>query len=200
MIAHEIRNPLTSLKGHAQLLAESLGGDTLQAKAQRVVNEAVRLQHLVSDLLDFARTGLVDRRPVDPAAVLRESIAEVAPHRIVAHVQDAPPVWSLDASRVQQALTNLLRNAVQASPDEGTVDASVSASDGCLTLEVRDCGPGIPPGEEEKIFEPFYTGRARGTGLGLALVQRIVAQHGGVIVAHTAAQGGAVFRISIPTG
>jgi len=200
VIAHEIRNPLASLKGHAQLLTESLDSDTRQAKAARVVSEAVRIQNLISDLLDFSRTGALDRRPVDPAEVLHAAVEEVDSERIAEDAEGAPPTWALDAPHMKQALSNVLRNAVQAAPAGTPVQASVFSADRCLVFEVRDHGPGIPVGEEERIFEPFRTGKTRGTGLGLALVRRIVSQHGGTVVARNDPRGGAVFRVSIPRG
>lgn len=198
VIAHEIRNPLASLKGHAQLLTESLGTDPRQAKAELVVSEAVRIQNLVSDLLDFSRTGALDPQPVDPVAILRGAVEEVDPSRIVQRTDGAPRSWRLDAPHMKQALTNILRNAVQATADGTAVLATIFSADRSLIFEVRDHGPGIPNGEEEKIFEPFHTRKTRGTGLGLALVRRIVAQHGGTVVAQNAPEGGAVFRVSIP--
>lgn len=197
VIAHEIRNPLASLKGHAQLLSRALEDDARRAKADLVVREAVRLQELSSDLLDYARSGALDPRPVDPKTVLRESAEAVDADRIVLHLDAAPDRWRLDPARIRQALGNLLRNAVQASPEGAPVDASVFAERGRLVFEVRDRGPGIAPGDEQRIFEPFYTSKVRGTGLGLSLVDRIVKQHGGTVAAGNAPEGGAVFRITL---
>jgi len=197
VIAHEIRNPLTSLKGHAQLLEKSLGGDARGEKAQRVVADAVRLDALVGDLLDFARTGALAPRHVDPARILRECADAVQPERIVVHTETAPTAWNMDPERMCQALTNVLRNAVQMSPPDAAVEASAAVEDGRLVFEVRDRGPGIEPGDEERVFEPFYTRKTRGTGLGLALARRIVAQHHGTISAHNDPQGGACFRIAL---
>jgi two-component system sensor histidine kinase HydH len=197
VIAHEIRNPLTALKGHAQLLRKSLAGDSRDEKAQRVVNEAVRLQNYLNDLLEFARSGSINPQPVDPLRVLRDSAEAVQSDRIVLESREALPAWRLDATRMQQAMTNILRNAVQMSPPDATVHAAVFADNGNLIFEVRDRGPGIPPGEEERIFEPFFTRQSRGTGLGLSLAQRIVAQHRGKITARNDPAGGAVFRIAL---
>jgi two-component system sensor histidine kinase HydH len=197
VIAHEIRNPLASLKGHAQLLARSLADDARHAKAERVVREAVRLQELSSDLLDYARSGALEPRPVDPRIVLQDSAEAVDPERIVLHTEGAPDRWRLDPARMRQALGNLLRNAIQASPEGAQVDASVFADAGRLVFEVRDRGPGIAAGDEERIFEPFYTSKARGTGLGLSLVERIVKQHGGTVGAGSCPEGGAVLRITL---
>lgn len=198
VLAHEIRNPLASLKGHAQLLARSLDGDPARgAKAELIVREAVRLQDLATDLLDFAGAAAADRRDTDPAVLLRESADAVDPTRIELDVGAAPAAWPLDGARTRQALTNVLRNAVQASGDGDAVRAAAFVERGRLVFEVRDRGPGIVPGDEARIFEPFHTRKLRGTGLGLAIAKRAVEQQGGSIVAANAPDGGACFRITI---
>lgn len=200
LLAHELRNPLTSLKGHAQLLSERLAPDTAERKkADRIVHEATRLESLTSNLLDFARSAPVNPVPTDPVALLRGAIAEVGANRFTFDAAEAPSSWALDAAPMRGALTNVLRNAVQASPDQAAVEVRVAAERGRLTFSVRDRGPGIAAGQEEKIFEPFVTTRAAGTGLGLAVARRVVAMHGGTIAAANDPRGGAVFRIEIPS-
>jgi len=199
VIAHELRNPLASLKGNAQLLAERLPPDGRERKkAERIVLEAQRLETLSGDLLDFSRSGPIDRKDADPAALLRAAAESVDASRIVLQVDQAPPRFPLDAPRVRQALTNLLMNAVQASPDGVPATARVAMEGDRLVFTVSDRGPGIPPAELERIFEPFYTTRPTGTGLGLAVAQRIVQMHGGTLTAANEPGGGASFRVSIP--
>jgi two-component system sensor histidine kinase HydH len=199
VLAHEIRNPLASLKGHAQLLAERLDpGSSEGQKAERVVREATRLEALAANLLVFARSGGVHRAPADPAALLREATEEVGADVIDCAVQQAPPTWSLDAEGVRRTLANVLRNAVQASPPGARVEATVLCEHDCLVYIVRDSGPGFPATRIARLFDPFVTTRATGTGLGLAVAQRIVQMHGGTITADNAPGGGARVRISIP--
>ncbi|MBI5498765.1 MAG: two-component sensor histidine kinase [Deltaproteobacteria bacterium] len=199
VLAHEIRNPLASLKGHAQLLLETLPADGRdRTKAERVVREALRLERLTSDLLDFVRSGEIRPEPTDPAALLRAAAEEVEGGRFEVRTDGAPASWSLDAQRVRQALANVLRNAAQASPEGAAAEASVTVEDGRLVFVVRDRGAGIPAGEEEAIFEPFHTKRVRGTGLGLAVARSVADRHGGTIAAANHPDGGAVFRISLP--
>ncbi len=201
VLAHEIRNPLTSMKGHAQLLAERLGpGSAERRKAERVVREAVRLEELTADLLGFVRSKQIERRPVDPREVLEAAAGEVGPGRVEIEAGEAPARWSLDPGLMQQVLTNLLRNALQASPDGEPAAARAAEEAGALVFEIRDRGPGIPEGERERIFEPFYTTRLRGTGLGLAVARRIVALHGGTLTPENHPEGGTVFRVTIPSG
>jgi len=201
VIAHELRNPLASLKGHAQLLAERLAADSKERrKAERIVLEAERLETLSGDLLDFSRSGPIDRRDVDPATLLRAAADSVDAARITLSAEGAPARFPLDAERVRQALTNLLQNAVQASPAGAPAEASVAAEGDILVFTVSDRGAGIPPADLERIFEPFFTTRPRGTGLGLAVAQRIVHLHGGSLTAANRPDGGASFRVAIPRG
>lgn len=197
VLAHEIRNPLASLKGNAQLLARSLPeGDKPRAKADRVVDEAVRLEHLTNDLLAFARSGEIRIVEADPAALLRDAAAATAGARIAIDDAGAPRSWPLDADRLRQVLVNVLENAAEIS--EGAIEATVGKTGNALRFTVRDHGPGLPPEDLERLFEPFFTKRTRGTGLGLAVCKRLVELHGGTIAARNAAGGGAELVIELP--
>jgi two-component system, NtrC family, sensor histidine kinase HydH len=196
VLAHEIKNPLAALKGNAQLLVEGLDeGTRPRAQADRVVSSAVRLQGLVDNLLDFARSGGLDRAPLDPAEVLRAAAEDAAP-RATLDLDAAPASWSLDGVRLRQVLENLLRNAEQASP--GEVTASLRVERERLIFTVSDRGAGIAEGETERIFEPFHTTKTRGVGLGLTVARRVVELHGGTITARNRPEGGAVLTIEIP--
>jgi len=195
VLAHEIKNPLASLKGNAQLLARMLpGGDKPRAKADRVVDEAMRLEQLTNDLLQFVRTGTIQRTDVDPAALVSDAAASVSGDVTVDAAQ-APPAWSLDAGRIRQAVINLVDNAVAAGPP---VTVAVRRERGRLVIEVADRGPGVADDDRDKIFEPFFTGKTQGTGLGLAIVRRVVELHGGAIAVHPNPGGGALFRAELP--
>lgn len=199
VLAHEIRNPLASLKGHAQLLAEELPDDGKQrARAERVVAEASRLEALSTQLLDLSRSGRVDLLAVDPRALLLEASGEVGDARITIDTTSAPATAQLDPVWMRQVLSNVLRNAVQASPADARIDADLRVDAGALVFTVRDRGDGIPKGEEERMFDAFHTTRTRGTGLGLTIARRIVTLHGGAIRAWNHEAGGAVFEIRVP--
>ena len=201
VLAHEIRNPLASLKGNAQLLAERLPDDTAERrKAQLVVHEAQRLETLTTDLLDFARSGPLELIPTDPVALVRTCVADVDDSAVTLHADGAPASWPLDAQWMRQALTNVLRNARQSSPEGRPLDVTVATAGDALEIVVRDYGPGIVPGDETRIFSPFYTTRTNGTGLGLAVALRVAQMHAGTVTArtHTALGGGAEFRFTIP--
>lgn len=203
VLAHEIRNPLASLKGHAQLLLERTSAESVERrKVERVVDEAKRLEALTTDLLDFARSGPMDLRPTDPVALLRAAAAEVTESPVEIDGTAAPQRWLLDQRRFGHAvLANLLRNAVQASPPGRPPRVHVSLENGSLVYTIRDFGPGLPDGTGSRIFDPFFTTRTTGTGLGLPVARRIVELHGGRISAADASDGdrGAVFRIELPS-
>jgi two-component system sensor histidine kinase HydH len=125
-------------------------------------------------------------------------IEEVARDGFAMRRRAATPDWPLDADRMRQALTNLLRNARQASPEGTRPEVEVGREDGTLVFTVRDFGPGIAPGDDKKIFSPFYTTRTSGTGLGLTVALRVAEMHGGTITVNNHPEGGAIFRIVLP--
>jgi two-component system sensor histidine kinase HydH len=199
VIAHEIRNPLASLKGHAQLLEEQLAdNERRQAKARRIVNEAVRLEELTKSLLDFVRAGNLKEGESDPRGLAIRAAEMVDAARVNVDAGGAPPGWPLDAMRMEQVLVNLLRNGLQASPAGASVDLRVAAEDGGLVFEIADRGKGIPEEMRERLFDPFVTGRTQGTGLGLAVVHRVTERHGGDVRVCDRPGGGTIFRVWLP--
>jgi two-component system sensor histidine kinase HydH len=200
VLGHEIRNPLASLKGHVQLLLEKLPLEHAGRKgAEVVLRETVRLEELSRQVLEFARTGAVHCEPADPVAIVRNAVENIGGTEVHLDVRGGPATWPLDSARMEEVLVNLLRNARDASPAGQRVDVTVDIQpERDLRVEVRDHGQGIVDGEEERVFEPFYTRRAKGTGLGLALARRIVEGHGGAITAHNHPDGGAVFSVTLP--
>jgi two-component system sensor histidine kinase HydH len=198
VIAHELRNPLAGLKGHAQLLVEDLDGPS-RSKATRVVDGAERLERLLGMLLDFVRDGPLDLRAVTPGEIIDRALADLPKERIRVDLSRAPGTLRVDAERTALALRNLLLNAIQATPDGAEpVELHVEPRDREIVVEVRDHGPGLAPGAEAQIFDPFMTTKVRGTGLGLSVARRIAEQHHGRLTAETHAAGGALFRLVLP--
>jgi two-component system sensor histidine kinase HydH len=199
VIAHEVKNPLASLKGHAQLLVEALPETgPARTKADRVVNEATRLERLTTDLLDFVRSGALRREDADARAMVDDVVAELGAERIDVVAIGETAHFSLDVPRLRQAVVNVVQNALQASPADGRVEVELTGARSALVIKVRDRGPGIPAGEEKQIFEPFHTRRTKGIGLGLAIARRMVELHGGTIDAGARDGGGAEVTIMIP--
>jgi len=210
VIAHELRNPLSALKGHAQLLAEDLA-EPARSKAARVVLGAERLERLTSVLLDFVRDGPLDVRTVTPAELVDRAIAQLPKElvdrasalppkdRVRIDLLHAPDALRVDPERTALALRNLLQNALQATSDEAQpVEVRINGDASEVVIEVRDHGPGLARGTEAHIFDPFVTTKTRGTGLGLSIARRISEQHRGTLTGETHKEGGAVFRLVLP--
>lgn len=199
VLGHELKNPLTSLKGHAQLLLEKLPDDHPgRAGAQIVVKEAQRLENLSREVLEFAKTGELDIELCQPAELLRSAAdrANAAPCELSVPREMEP--WPMDRTKMEQVFVNLCRNAREATGSSEPIRIAAAIHGDQLTVDVRDAGAGIPNEDREKIFEPFFTTRAKGTGLGLALAQRIVEKHGGRISVTNLEPRGAQFRIVLP--
>lgn len=204
-IAHEIRTPLGSIQGATEIIERDLPPDHPRRRFWVILQqESSRLNAVVQDFLDLGRPLTVDPRLIDARAAIDESVRSLqglAGQRCVTLEVDAPGTFKLlaDPQRLYQALTNLLRNAIQVSPGGGTVRImAASAGGGAGTIAVDDEGPGLPPGEEERVFEPFFSRRKDGTGLGLALVQQILHAHGGRVEGATRNGGGARFVLHFP--
>ncbi|HEX4954019.1 MAG TPA: sensor histidine kinase [Thermoanaerobaculia bacterium] len=217
-MAHELRTPLTAIRAFAEILHDNPELDTeKRSEFLRVIaKENERLSRLIHDLLDLARLEGKEERmvaePVDLAEVVADGVAaldQLAASRGVEIEVTAPmglPPVAGDRDRLIQVVINLVSNAVRFCPAAtGHVAVSVQRRRGELLLGVEDNGPGVPPTEREAIFEKFrqiarpVSGRQAGTGLGLAITRRIVARHGGRIWVEDAAEGGALFLVSLPT-
>ncbi len=207
-VAHEIRNPLASMRMTLQLLGDGPGGDGLRGKDAEdlrvVLDEVRRLEGSVEDLLLYAGTPRLVREPVDLAAVARDAarvLERQAFHLGVAlEVEEAAgaPRAAGDPARLRTCATNLLLNAVQASPRGGKVRARCAGTGKGVALEVADEGPGIPPEVGDRVYEPFFTGRPGGTGLGLAVTRSLAEAHGGSL-AYRSGPAGTVFLLEVPS-
>ena len=215
MLAHEIKNPLAGITGAAQLLSMNLGPEDLEL-ADLIVAESRRIVGLLEQVEQFGNVRKPATRPVNIHDVLdrarRSALLGFAAHMTILEEYDPslPPTLG-DADQLLQVLLNLLKNAAEARGDTpGTIrirtfyDQSLRLrrSDGSgmqlpLQIEVTDDGPGIPPAIAADIFDPFVSGRENGTGLGLALVSKIVAEHGGWISVDSV-PGRTTFRLSLP--
>jgi PAS domain S-box-containing protein len=207
VVAHEVRNPLGVIFNSVSSLKRLDPGGEAPMLLEMVGEEADRLNRIVGDLLDFARPHEPALRPEAVPALL-QSVREAALAATSAAVQialevpgDLPRV-PLDARMLRQALLNLVVNAIQAMPRGGAV--TLRAGRGLrggrphLRLEVSDTGPGIPAGTAERMFQPFFTTKATGTGLGLAVVKRIVEDHRGEVTVDSREGQGSTFTLWLP--
>jgi two-component system, OmpR family, sensor kinase len=210
--SHELRTPLASIRGYAELFRMGAAREPadVEKAMRRIEDEAARMGALVEDLLTLARLDEVADAPhgrVDLASIVRDAVDDgraTAPEREIRARIDGPAVVLGDADQLRQVLGNLLRNALVHTPQGTEIDVSVERGVDGVTLEVRDHGPGLPPGDPAALFERFWRsegGRERGkggAGLGLAIVAAIVDAHGGQVEAANAAGGGASFVVRLP--
>ncbi|MCB9642839.1 MAG: PAS domain S-box protein [Myxococcales bacterium] len=204
-LAHEIRNPLASLSGAIQMLQEDM--DTPpehQLLMDIAVRETERLNNLLSDFLLFARPKEAQLSPYSVAGLLREVLVLFKQDERFSSVGvelDCPEdCWvDLDPQLFEQVIWNLLINAAQATlPKKDPVQVRVRPVDSGTWIDVIDRGSGIPPEIHDRLFDPFFSTKAGGTGLGLAVVQRILSAHFGKIELHAPAEGGTCFRLCFP--
>jgi signal transduction histidine kinase len=198
-IAHEVRNPLGGIELFAGILRDDLAGDGEKlAHVARIEKELGHLKAVVGDFLDYARRPKPERAPVAVAPLLAEVRDLCAPDAAgVTLIVDAPADLHAcgDAGQLRRAFLNLARNAVQATPS-GEVRLAARAAGPRVVITISDTGKGIPEAERERIFAPFYTTKEKGTGLGLAFVKEIVADHEGTIRVDSG-PGGTTFTVEI---
>ena len=205
-VAHELRNPLTSVKMLVQTGLEGATPVGLPPDDLAIIEHEVRrMEACIQTFLDFARPPHAEPRRTDLLGVVRRALALVegrARRQKVRCVADLPPgpiEREIDANQIQQVLVNLLLNALDALPQGGTVRLEVrAAGDSDVEVRVRDDGPGIAPEVQKRLFEPFLSTKETGLGLGLSICRRLVEAHGGAIHGGNGPEGGAVFTFTLP--
>jgi len=212
-VSHDLRTPLASIAGSAGVLlagGEGVGRAEQQELLETIQSESQRLSELVSNLLDLTRLdsgALQPRREWCPV----EELVHGALDRLAAQLSDRHVQLELpreilqahvDPVLIEQALVHLVENALKYSPSDSTIELRAGGSPGEVLIEVSDRGPGIPPGEEQRIFEKFVRlpdgKRASGSGLGLSVCRAILRAHGGSVLAENRLGGGATFRMRLP--
>ncbi len=215
-LAHEIKNPLASIRSAVEQLARSsLSGEDRGTLEHLVLNESDRLSRLLSEFLDYSGLKILSREEIDLSKVVRDCVSLVRQHpeaedvEVVCEGFDRPTAVQGDRDLLHRAAFNLILNAVQFAGPHGRVEVSLAdLSENPnprgtriprpVSLTVRDDGPGVEPDTVERIFDPFFTTREGGSGLGLAVVHRAVEAHGGAIFVDRAPDGGAEFVIYLP--
>jgi signal transduction histidine kinase len=209
-LAHEIKNPLSTIQLNLQLLQEDLLPDNpaysrLVSRLGTVHRETSRLREILDDFLRYAGRIELDRRPVELNGLLEELVDFFSPQANLQRVQlrlkkhPTPVVVNVDARLLKQAVLNLLINGLQAMGDGGgELILSLSVQGKNAVIDVIDTGPGIPPEQLLRIFQAYYTTKKGGTGIGLAMARRIAEEHGGEIGVRSEVGKGSNFRIALP--
>ncbi len=206
-LAHELRNPLASISGCVELLRGAQGLSDEDGRVLGIVlRETGRLDALLTRFLEFSRPTPPSRRPADLAVVAGETLDMFAADPVAAGLTLeralVPTPGSFDPDQLRQVVLNLLSNAAQALREAGKGGrirvACRPDAGGGAALTVEDDGPGMPPDVASRVFTPFFTTKAKGTGLGLAVVQRIVDAHGGSVSVHSVPGEGARLLVRLP--
>jgi len=209
-LAHEIRNPLTAMKMWLFSAQEAVQGNADLVRRLGIVSEEIgRLESIVRDFLEFSRPSAPHCQPCDLSEIVNQTLELLAPRLQGAKVcaawtsPSAPPPVLVDAGQVKQVLLNLLGNAVDAMPGGGEIRIVASPernADDQLMLVVRICdtGPGMPPEVHSRIFEPFFSTKENGTGLGLCIAAQVMARHGGGLVLESSTEQGTTFAVWLP--
>ncbi len=205
-LAHELRNPLGTIRASAEMLCKSVdeSNEVAREMAGYIASEVDRTNSLVTRFLDFARPLQVRKAPSDLTHVLDRAVTELESHQppydVVVYKNYSPDVLAvpMDAELMERVFANLLANAAQASPPQGAITVKTRDRDGFVEVSVIDRGSGIDAVHRENIFNPFYTTKRDGVGLGLPIVSKIVDGHGGMLEVESEPGNGSVFRVLIP--
>jgi two-component system nitrogen regulation sensor histidine kinase NtrY len=208
-IAHEIKNPLTPIQLSAQRLRrrylEKIKDEgVFDECTQMIIKQVEELKHMVNEFSQFARLPAINPTPNDLAVVIEEAVSIYKN----AHPQiefsfkiiNSPPVFAFDQEQIKRALINLLDNAVGSIEKEGKVEVVLSYDESLkiVRIEIKDTGKGIPPGLKPYLFEPYFSTKKTGTGLGLTIVHRIISDHQGFIRVKDNQPQGTIFIIELP--
>jgi two-component system, NtrC family, sensor histidine kinase HydH len=204
-VSHEIKNPLMVIGGLAQQVERRLAEDpAVQEKVKIIQGEVRRLEHFLEELRDFTRPVHASKQEVDLNEVIRETealMSEAAREKEITledRLDPRLPRVEADPNQMIQVLLNLIKNALEATDTNGTIRLATEARDGQVWLSVQDTGRGMPGEVLDKIFHPFFTTKEKGTGLGLAVIHKIITDHHGTITVESAAGRGSIFTVKLP--
>lgn len=184
-IAHDLKNPLTIIHTYAEMLTPEILSK-LESKDKekwfRLQNSVFDMSRIIEDVLDFARTTEIKKEPASFLNILKLSMNHIKfPYGVRINLSEKDYEINCDSRKIEGVLSNIINNAVQALDGNGEIDVSTSSDSKFLTVKIKDSGPGISEDNLGRIFEPMFTTKSSGTGLGLVICKSIVEQHGGTI-------------------
>jgi two-component system sensor histidine kinase HydH len=205
-IAHNLRNPLASIRSSAEIALEEDISPLIQEIAQGIILAVDRLEQWIRELVVYVRPLPHARTPVQLNSIIQNTLQDVQTTMANQHVKlivdltEPLPLLSADASLLQQACHSVIVNALEAMPNGGTltIRSLLSTNGKYIQLDMRDSGIGIPPDQLDKIFRPFFTTKRKGLGVGLSLVKRIVERHGGTITLTSEEKQGTTVSFTFP--
>jgi len=203
-LAHELRNPLGTIRASSEMLTHSLAAENevAQEMAGFIASEVDRCNSLITRFLQFARPLQLQVAQADLAQTLDRAVAlaerEASGIAFYRNYEPGIPPFAFDAELLERVFYNLLINAAQASPPGGAVTVKTRAAGASAEVSVIDRGCGIDPAQRDSIFNPFFTTKPQGVGLGLAIVSKIVDEHGGNITVESEPGKGSIFRVLLP--
>lgn len=201
-VAHEIRNPLISIGGFARRLEKKLSGD-IQEYAKIIVNEVSRLENILKEILGFVKSSRVNKSNVNINDLLSGIVDFISPemdekhNTVIREFSEQPIIAVIDPDRIREAILNIFTNAAQAT-DHGTITVVTRLEDNEAVIELTDTGCGIKEEDLKNIFNPFFTTKPQGTGLGLAVTHKIIQEHDGKVKVESIWGSGTVFTIYLP--
>jgi PAS domain S-box-containing protein len=201
-VAHEIRNPLISIGGFARRLEKRLSDDTREY-AKIIVNEVTRLENILKEILGFVRSSKFVKNRVDINELVDSIIDFTKPevdekqNRLIKELAEEKIISLIDPDKIKEAILNIISNAAQAT-DHGSITVRTRVEDSEVVIELMDTGCGIKDEELKSIFNPFFTTKAEGTGLGLAVTHKIIQEHKGKIKVESIWGSGTAFKIYLP--
>lgn len=209
-LAHEVRNPLSTIQMNLELLAEDLESATdpnlgrMRRKLETMRRECTHLEGILNAFLQFARAGEMQRTDASLNNILTEFLDFYRPEALASGIDLSPhlapdlPLISVDESLMRQVLANLVRNAQQAMPDGGQIVFQTASAEDRVILTVIDSGKGMDERARKKAFEPFFSTKSNGSGLGLPTVRKIIEAHSGTIDCESQPGRGTKFTIELP--
>lgn len=205
-VAHEVRNPLSSIKGYASYFKTLFKDDPENsAAAEILINESDRLNRVITELLEISRPSDIKPKPVDIQSIFDTTLRLIQPDStqqthpdIKLDIEEGIKTIRVDPDRFVQVLMNIYLNSIQAMPEGGVLKTKVTSSDASIKIIVTDTGTGMSPETKNQLFNPYFTTKKTGTGLGMAIVLKIIEAHNGTITVSSAEGKGTEINIQLP--